>query len=129
MYDNDYKHVIREMSKTMIGARFSYGEVVANERIPFKFQTIVDRYILPYEDANETIAEHMKKMTPDDKNYRVYEALRTNIRFYRPKTKGSGYEEVVYPVNEFVANHSGEQEKILIQEIVISNLALTAFKI
>jgi hypothetical protein len=53
--DTDFKFVIQEFSKTMIGARYTYRELMSAERVPFKFQTIVQRLIIPYADENMMI--------------------------------------------------------------------------
>ena len=44
--DQDFKYILQDLSKTMIGARFTYSELMEQERVPFKFQTIIDRLIL-----------------------------------------------------------------------------------
>ena len=56
--ENDYKYILQEFSKTMIGARYTYSEIMAAERAPFKFQTIIDRLILPYADPDMMIGGH-----------------------------------------------------------------------
>ena len=33
--DDDFKYVLQEFSRTMIGAKYTYGELLNAERLPF----------------------------------------------------------------------------------------------
>ena len=87
--ENDYKYVIQEFSKTMIGARYTYREILSAERVPFKFQTIVDRLIVPYADMDMMLGDHLLNMTADDKNKRIFENLKAKLRISIPQADGS----------------------------------------
>ncbi len=125
----DFKYVLQEMSRTMIGARFTYGELLQEERVPFKFQTIVDRLILPYVDADREVGEHILSLTPEDKNTRIYAELKLKVKYFAPSPKG-GFKEYVVPLKELMERKavSGMPEGTFVQEIILSNLALLAFK-
>ena len=86
--DNDFKYILQEFSRTMIGARYSYGELLGAERLPFKFQTIIDRLILPYADSDMTIEEHLKGLTKEDKNFRIFDNLKLKVKYYLPAENG-----------------------------------------
>ena len=126
--DNDFKYILQEFSRTMIGARYSYGELLGAERLPFKFQTIIDRLILPYADSDMTLEEHLKSLTKEDKNFRIFENLKLKVKYYLPGENG-GYKEHTEDVKSFVESQKGLSEGIVISEIILSNLALMGFKL
>ncbi|MBR5421264.1 MAG: hypothetical protein IK115_08975 [Lachnospiraceae bacterium] len=128
MNDTDYKYVLQDFSKTMIGARFSYSELMDAERVPFKFRTIVDRLILPYADGDMTLEQHLLSLTPEDKNYRIYDSLKTKIKFFEPKA-GGGFRERVVDLKRFTEARAAWSDAHMIQEIIISNLALSGFRL
>ena len=125
--ENDYKYILQEFSKTMIGARYTYSEIMAAERAPFKFQTIIDRLILPYADPDMMIGDHILRMDKDDKNYRIYENLKIKIRCCVPD--GDGYKTKDFKINEITRLEESVKDTLVVQEIAFSNLALMGFKL
>ncbi len=126
---DDFKYVLQEFSRTMIGAKYTYAELLNAERVPFKFQTIIDRLILPYADADRTLEEHLLSMTAEDKNYRIFDNLKLKIKYYMPSEKG-GYKEYTDDIKTFVEKRKKLKDgNITIQEIILSNLALMGFKL
>lgn len=125
--DNDFKYVLQEFARTMIGAKYTYGELLDAERIPFKFQTIVDRLILPYADPDMTIEDHLLSITKDDKNFRIYDNLKLKIKYFMHAPKG-GFKEHTDEIKEFVKKRENWTDGCMVQEIIISNLALMGFK-
>ena len=126
--ENDYKYVIQEFSKTMIGARYTYREILSAERVPFKFQTIVDRLIVPYADIDMMLGDHLLNMTADDKNKRIFENLKAKLRISIPQADGS-YTTKDMSLGALIAIDPEEKKDFFIQEMIISNLALFGFKL
>lgn len=124
--DTDFKFVIQEFSKTMIGARYTYRELMSAERVPFKFQTIVQRLIIPYADENMMIGEHLMHISRDDANFRIFNELKTKIRAAVPKGNG---EYALKDITVAEVADSPLPEGSVIQEISFSNLALMGFKL
>lgn len=125
--DQDFKYILQDLSKTMIGARFTYSELMEQERVPFKFQTIIDRLIMPILEEDMEIGEHMLRLTKADKNYRIYENLKVKIRYYAPKKNG-GFESKTVSLADFVKAAEQWDERAMVHEIILSNLALMSFK-
>jgi len=122
--ENDFKYVLQEVSRTTIGARFSYAELLDREHVPFKFRLILERLILPSADKDMTIGEHFSEMTEEDPNFRLYRQLKTKVKYFVPK-KGGGYTEKVSEAEKFVkSREERETDPVIIQEISFSNLAL-----
>ncbi|MCR5251057.1 MAG: hypothetical protein K6E50_10675 [Lachnospiraceae bacterium] len=128
MNPEDFKYVLQEFSRTMIGARYTYGELLGAERVPFKFQTIIDRLILPYSSSDVMIGEHLLHLTPADKNYRIYENLKTKIKFFTPSADG-GFKEKVVNLSGLAAEAEHWDERNVLQEVILSNMALMGFKL
>ena len=124
--DNDYKYVIQEVSRTMIGARYSFAEILENDRVPFKFQTIVDRLILEYSEPERMIGEELLGLTKKDKNYRIFENLKLKISCY--VREGEGYKDKVYKLDELEALSEEKKKDLMVHEVSFSNLALMAFR-
>ncbi|MCR4643048.1 MAG: hypothetical protein K5697_13605 [Lachnospiraceae bacterium] len=128
MNEDDYKFVLQDLRETCIGARYSYEELMGAERVPFKFQTIIERLILPVADASQTLGGHMLAITPKDPCYRIYDSLKAAVRYFVPKPDG-GFKEKKAKLSAFVKSTDRELEGMLIQEVIISNLALMGFKL
>ena len=128
MNENDYKYVLQDLRETCIGARFSYEELMGAERVPFKFQTIIERLILPCTEASLAIGEHLKSITQGDPAYRIFDSLKASVRYFVPKP-GGGFKEKKAKLAAFVKSGDRETEGMFIQELIISNLALSGFKL
>ena len=126
--DDDFKYILQEFSRTMIGAKYTYGELLNAERIPFKLQTIIDRLILPYADPDMSVEEHLLTITKEDKNFRIFDNLKLKIKYFMPQPKG-GFKEYTDDIKDFLKNRENWSEGCMIQEIIVSNLALMGFKL
>ena len=134
----DYKYVMLDTAYLYLGAKYSYGELMENEDIPFKLHTIFERYILPEMDAETTLESHFYFMDKKEFSFKTYQQLKIKVKVSKLVTKkpflGIGkpkrvYRAEVIPLAQFVEMSKAEKERdgILIQEIVISKLALMSF--
>ena len=107
-----------------------------HEMVPFKFTTVLERYIIPDMGADTTLESHFYYMKPGDFTYRTFLQLKTKVKVSRlvVKKKLFGGKEKVYrtemiPLQEFVklTPDQKEREGIFIQEIAISKLGLMTF--
>ncbi len=123
---------MQDVSKYYFGCRLSYAEILSEEMAPFKFKTIVERYILKDIDSSTTLESHLYHLTEEDFEWRVYKQLKAKVRVSQLK-KGSAdhYQEKVYTMNQLAAFSAKEKEEagMIIRELVISKLALLAFSI
>lgn len=136
----DYKYTMTDTAFLYIGSKYSYQEIVENEEIPFKFRTIVERYMIPEIGAETTLESDLYHMTEKDFTCRTYLQLRAKVKVSRRVTKkgflGLGKEKRVYrtvmiPLAQFVKMSKEEKEKdgIFIQELSINKLAMMAFAV
>lgn len=128
--EDDFKYYMQDAEKNYFGARYSYRELLNNEMVPFKFKTIIERYIKHETDEETTLESHFYYMTSDDANYRVYRQLKARVRVSQyKKNKTDVFKEKLYPIDKLVQMSPQEKEEagIIIRELVISKLALFAF--
>lgn len=129
MNENDFKYVIQDTSTTQLGSRFTYEEMLMSDRVPFKYQSIIQLYILKNADPAMEIGKHILELKDDEYNFQVYRQLKVKIRFCEPKKNG-GYnvkqlrfaEFKKYQKEHWTDNH-------VIQDVTLSNLALMGFAI
>lgn len=132
----DYKYCIQDVSTVYVGSRYTMEELLADETIPFKFQLVVERYILPEADPEDTLETHLYYLEKDGFLVKIYRQLkaRVKVNVIREKKSLTGkmkkeYTTILMPVEELVKMSVGEKEKkgLVVQELVISKLALMGF--
>jgi hypothetical protein len=132
--EDDFKYYMQDIERYYFGARYSYNELVSNDMVPFKFKTIITKYLKDEVEQDTTLESHFYYMTRDNFDYRIYKQLRTRIRVSQYKDsskKEKGFKEVLYTVEKLAGISAEEKEKegMLIREIVVSKLALFGFSI
>lgn len=136
----DYKYIMVDTAYMYMGAKYSYEEIFENEEIPFKFRTIVERYIIPEIGVDTTLESDLYYMQPKDFTYRIYMQLKAKVKVSRLVTKkgffGLGkaerkYETVTIALADFAKMSKEEKERdgIFIQELIINKLALMSFAV
>ncbi len=130
--EDDFKYTMQDTSRYYFGARMSYGEILNNEMAPFKFKTIIERYLIKDLDPNTALESHLYYLDENSFEFRVYKQLKARVRVSQLK-KGSQdhYCEKLYTMNELAAFSKEEKEKagMIIRELVLSKLALFAFTV
>lgn len=132
----DYKYIMQDISNVYLGAKYTYGELTEDERIPFKIKSLVNRYIKP-ELAGEDLSleSHFYYMKGQGFAYQTFLQLKTKVKIsILEEKKGlgnkgkQGYVTRTLKLKDFVKMPPEEKEKkgVLIQEIAFSKLALAA---
>ncbi len=134
----DYKYVMMDTGYLYIGSKYSYGELMETETVPFKFLTVIERYLLPDMNPDTTIEAHLYYMKPEDFACRTFLQLKAKVKINRLTVKKNllGRKEQLYkteviPLQEFVKMSPDEKERqgIFIQELIISKLGLMTFMV
>lgn len=137
----DYKYVMTDTGCLYLGAKYSYGELMDNEDVSFKFRAILERYILTEMDAETTLESHFYFMNKKEFSYKTYQQLKVKVKVSRLVTTKPFlgfigkprriYQTEVIPLIKFVEMTKEEKEHagIMIQEIIINKLAMMAFVI
>ena len=136
----DYKYVMQDTAYLYLGAKYSYGEIVENEEIPFKFRTIAERYLIPEIGSDTTLESDLYYMMSKDFSLRTYLQLKAKVKVSRlvlkksfwKKGKGKRvYQTAIIPLQEFskMSREEKERDGIFVQELIINKLALMAFTV
>lgn len=128
--NRDYKYVMQDFTTIYLGARYSYSELIESEEIPFKIKTLVNHYIKP-EEEDLTLESDFYYMEGKGFAYQTFLQLKTRVKISILKEKKGGrryYATEVVKLQDFVKIPPADKEKdgIMIQEIMISKLALMA---
>ena len=138
MVYEDYKYVMTDTSSIYLGAKYSYEEILKSSEVPFKFQAVVEHYISKDTAPETTPESHFFYMTRDSFSYKTYEKLKTRVKVCEmTEKKGlfgrvkSQYIQKLYPLEAFCDINLAQKKMrgIVIQEIVLSKLAMTFFEI
>lgn len=136
--DNDYKYFMQDTGSLYFGARYSYQEIMQDVNANFKFKSIIEHYIAKDTDLSTTLESHLYYLTPEQFSYRTYEQLKARVKvsvleekktlFGKTKT---GYRTKVVHLNELMGWNLAQKKKmgLVIQELMISKLALMAFSV
>lgn len=129
MNENDYKYVMQDISTTHIGARYTYEEILKNDRVPFKLQSVIRIYIAKETPMETEVAAHLLSLEQGSLTYDIYENLKMKVHFYESSPKG-GYVQKQMKLKEFFeCRKQGWKADSMIHEVTISNLALMAFSV
>lgn len=136
----DYKYVMVDTGNVYLGAKYTYGEILQNEDVPFKIRTIVERYILPQADAETTLESEFYYMTQDSLTYRTYRQLKVKVKcsrlvekksFFSRRKKNKCYVTELIGLDAFTAMPPAQKQAqgIMVQEIVVNKLAMMVFTV
>ncbi len=132
--ENDFKYYMQDIERYYFGARYNYSELLNNEMVPFKFKTIITKYIKDEVDYDTTLESHLYYMNRDGFDYKIYKQLKSRVRtsqYKKPEDPDKGYKEKIYTIEELVRITPEEKEKsgMIIRELIMSKLALFAFSV
>ena len=130
--EDDFKYTMQDVSKYYFGARLSYDELLRQEMAPFKFKTIVEKYLTESIPSDTTIESHLYYLKEGTFDYKVFKQLRSRVRVSQYKKNSTElYTEKLYTIPELSSISAEEKESMgmIIRELVISKLALLAFSL
>lgn len=132
----DYKYCMQDVSRLYIGSKYTFDELLENEEVPFKFRLVVERYILPEADLADTLETHLYYLTKESFQVKIFQQLKTQVKvnlIQEKKSLGGNpkkeYTTKLLPVEQLVklSVQDKEQVGLVIQELVVSKLALMGF--
>ncbi|WP_026515840.1 hypothetical protein [Butyrivibrio sp. MC2021] len=132
--EDDFKYYMQDIERYYFGARYNYLELLDNEMVPFKFKTIISKYMKDEVDLDTTLESHFYYLTDDTFDYEILKQLKSRVRvsqYKDPFKKEKGFKEKIYTIQELVripVEHK-EEYGIIIRELIVSKLALFAFSI
>ena len=139
----DYKYSVQDAARIYVGCKYTFGEFLEEEEIQFKFRLVMQKYILPEADPEDTLESHLYYLAPDSFLVKIYRQMKARVRGLvleeRKPFPGIGsasgrkggkkrYVTRQLTVEELanIAPQEKERQGYLIQELSVSKLALTA---
>ena len=138
LQNDDFKYYMQDTSAVYLGAKFSYAEILGQEMVNFKYKSIVEHYILKDTNPETTLESQLYYMTPEQFSYRTYTQLKAKVKVSMlvQKRKLFGgtktvYENKVLKLDELVGMNLARKKQcgMVIQELILSKLALMAFSV
>ena len=131
----DYKYSMQDTSKVYVSSKYTLDEILESEDMPFKFRLIVERYILPEADLQDTLETHLYYLEPKSFIVKIYKQLKAKVKVNVIEEKRSifgskkQYVTKLVTVEELTAMSREEKESkgLVVQELIMSKLALMAF--
>lgn len=132
----DNKYSMQDVSSLYIGTKYTLEEILNEENILFKFRLVVERYILPEADLQDTLETHLYYLDAKSFLVRIYRQLKAKVKINIIEEKKSltggarkRYTTQVLTVEKLAAMTPGEKEEkgVVVQELMISKLALMTF--
>ncbi len=130
------KYSIQDTGNLYVGCKYTLEEVINEDEMPFKFRLVVERYILPEADLQDTLESHLYYLEPNSFLVKIYIQLKAKVKINIIEEKkslfgGSKKQYVTKTVTvEELTKMSVEQKEaqgVVIQELKMSKLALMAF--
>lgn len=131
-YEN-YKYSMQDTSRIYVGSKYTIGELLEAEDILFKFRMIVERYILPEADREDTLETHLYYLEKDKFLVQTYKQMKAKIKVNVIEEKKSLFGKAknmyvtrVLNIDELTSMSAAEKERrgMVIQELSVSKMAL-----
>ncbi len=132
----DNKYSMQDTGNLYIGAKYTLEDIIEEEEITFKFRLIVERYILPEADLQDTLESHLYYLDPKSFLVKIYKQLKAKVKINIIEEKRSlkggvkrQYTTKMVTVEELATMSVEEKEAqgVVVQELRMSKLALMAF--
>ena len=132
--DNDFKYYMQDIERYYFGCRASYRFLLDDENVPFKFKTVITKYLKDSVDYDTTLESHLYYMERDSFDYEVYKQLKARVRvvlYKDPSKREKGFKEKLLTLEQLVRikPEEKEQQGMIVRELVLSKLALFAFSV
>lgn len=129
----DYKYSIQDTGRVYVGSKYTFAEFLEAEEILFKFRMLVQKYIVPEADLEDTIETHLYYLEPSSFLVKLYRQMKARIKVNVIEEKkglfGKNKREYVtkqLTIEQLTGMTKEEKEAcgLVIQELSVSKLAL-----
>lgn len=136
--DDDFKYVIMDVGNVYLGARFTFGELMEQEMVPFKLKTIIRRYFLPETTDDTSLESQFYYLEKGTVLYDTFKQLRIKVKVNVQEEKKSfigktkcKYEEKILNLDELTDMNLARKKAsgMIIREIIVSKLGLMTFSV
>lgn len=129
----DYKYSMQDTGRLYVGCRYTFAELLEAEDVLFKFRLLVQKYILPEADGEDTLESHLYYLEPGGFLVKLYKQMKARVKVNvieeRKSPFGRRKKEYVtkqLTIEQLTGMTKEEKEAcgLVIQEISVSKLAL-----
>ena len=132
----DNKYSMQDVGNLYVGTKYTLGEIVETEELPFKFRLLAERYILPEAHPEDTLESNLYYL--DSKSFlaKLYRQLKARVKINILEEKksltgkrGKQYVTRILSVEALAEMPLKEKEEkgVVVQELILSKLALASF--
>lgn len=128
---NDFKYVLQDFGNIYIGARYTYGEMVSGDEMPFKWKAIVRHYFLKEVSPETTMENHIFFMKEEDLSYQTLKELKASFKMSVWSEEKGRYESREYKITDIIHNRElhGKMDQIVVEELHLGKLSLLSFAV
>ena len=132
----DNKYCMQDIGTLYIGTQYTLEEIRREENIPFKFRLLLERYILPEADLEDTLETHLYYLDKKSFLVTIYKQLKAKVKINiieeRKTITGKvkkEYTTKVVPVEKLseMTTKQNEEAGVVVAELSISKLAMMTF--
>lgn len=134
----DYKYCMQDVSTVYVGSKYTFEELLEDENIPFKLKLVLERYVCPDYDPEDTLETHLYYLEEKSFIVKIYRQLKARVKvnllvdkksLFTKKGSHREYTTKTIPVEELVRLSVEEKERVglVVQELSVSKLALMGF--
>lgn len=122
----DYKYNMQDTTRIYVGSRYTFQELLDEEDLLFKFRMVMERYILPEADLEDTLETHLYYLKPESFLVKIYRQMKARVRISVIEEKKKRYVTKQLTVEQLVTMPPEEKERqgMVIQELSVSKLTL-----
>lgn len=129
----DYKYSMQDVGRLYVGCKYTFAELLEAEDVLFKFRMLVQKYILPEADKEDTLETHLYYLEPAGFLVKLYRQMKARIKVNVIEEKkgllGKGKREYVtktLTIEQLTGMTKEEKEArgLVVQELSVSKLAL-----
>lgn len=134
----DFKYVMQDTGNIYLGAKYTYGELLALETAPFKIKAILNHYVLKEASPETTLESQFYYLDQGSFLYEVFSQLKVKVKAQVQVEQKSlfgkkkiVYKEQVFPLKELTEMNLARKKAsgMMIREIIISKLGMMTFSV
>lgn len=134
----DFKYVMQDAGSIYVGAKYSYGELLEAEAVPFKLKAVLTHYILKEALPETTLESEFYYLEPGTFLYETFGQLKTRVKVQIQTEKKSlfgkkrtEYQEKILTLKELTQMNLARKKAsgLIITEIILSKLGLLTFSV
>lgn len=131
----DFKYAMQDTSRLYIGTKFTFGELLENEDVPFRFQRIVHHYLMDGADMEDTLETQLYYLEKTSFAVRSYHQLKAKIKVLVLEEKKTNfgikkeYVTKLLNIEELTMIPAKDKERMgmIVQELSVSKMAMLLF--